>query len=291
MSQLSKIYEGDSHIFTSKGRNDTIIIQTGYGETLQLGGTIDIVDLSGNPAGLLINGISVSTSSGGTPGTPDTSLQFNGSGAFVGSSNLTWTTSTNTLTVAGTISVTTGFASAFTSSTINSTTISSSYGTFAKDISVGTSIVVHYNTGLISGVSDPVSNLDVVNKQYADAISVATNINLTVKHMSIWEPPVEPGFNCVNPTSDTFFDGNDFAGTMGIYLSEDDPTSAGILVTITFAVPYTKPPFVFLSFGQFTTPNTLYWKNPTTTKFEIWCKTAPELGDSFYVNYMCLESF
>ena len=58
MSNQQKIYNGETHIFTASGSSSTgiIEIEPGYGETLNLGGAINIVSLSGNPASVSING-------------------------------------------------------------------------------------------------------------------------------------------------------------------------------------------------------------------------------------------
>lgn len=127
-------------------------------------------------------------------------------------------------------------------------------------------------------------------------VSVTSSTTFTVRHMSIWEPPDLPAdaptFTVVNPTSDgTSVEGNDFAGVLFIQVSESIPSLAGKLATLTFHTPYSQNCLPFLSFGVFTTANTLYYKNNTTTSFEIWCKTAPELGDIFNLSYLCVEKY
>ncbi len=61
---------GKSHIFTNRGPDDEICLRAGPNETLELGGTINIVDLAGNPAGITINGTPLLAS--GTPGVSST---------------------------------------------------------------------------------------------------------------------------------------------------------------------------------------------------------------------------
>jgi hypothetical protein len=52
-----------------------------------------------NAAGVFVNGVAVSTGSGGTPGGADTQVQFNNAGAFGGSSNFLYTATTHRLTL------------------------------------------------------------------------------------------------------------------------------------------------------------------------------------------------
>lgn len=57
-------HEGPIHIFTTKRNQTNILIKPGLQENLQLGGTINIVDQPGNPAGLYVNGSPVIPTSG-----------------------------------------------------------------------------------------------------------------------------------------------------------------------------------------------------------------------------------
>ena len=74
--------------------------------------------------------------SGSSPQGVDKSIQFNGNGLFSGSNNLTWTTSTNTLSITGSLSVTTLIT-----------------------------------TDRVTGLSSPILNSDAVNKSYVDTVT------------------------------------------------------------------------------------------------------------------------
>lgn len=61
----SKIYNGQIHIFTENGATSSgvISLRPGFTETLSIGGTIDIISLSGNPAAILLDGSPIITTS------------------------------------------------------------------------------------------------------------------------------------------------------------------------------------------------------------------------------------
>lgn len=107
----------------------------------------------------------VDTHSGGVPGGPIGSLQFNDNGTLNGSSNLLWTSSTNTITLLGTINVTTMFSSILVSTSINS--ISGLFTNITSSNIDSTSInstnisVTSLNSNIINAVTGLYNNINV----------------------------------------------------------------------------------------------------------------------------------
>jgi len=119
--------------FVSLGSNDNIIQAPNGGMTARRHiSTYDIVAVgmgSGFPTGaagqgklyfdsaagkwkaIEGGGTAVNLIGGGTPGGADTHVQYNSSGSFAGSLNLTWSNSLNILTIGGTAQASTGFNS------------------------------------------------------------------------------------------------------------------------------------------------------------------------------------
>lgn len=137
--------------------------------------------------------INVSTIIGGAGGS-DTQIQYNNNGSFIGSSNLTWTSATNTLNISGLVSATTMISNYGTISWISSGIVSGNL------LNVSSSNIPNVNIGYIN------SNIGYFNSKISASSIVSSNISNTT--LSVNGPSfiniINANSSVINNTSVTY---------------------------------------------------------------------------------------
>ncbi len=152
-------------------------------------------------------GTIILTSLSGGAGGSNTQLQFNNNGSFAGSSNLTWTTSSNTLTISGIVNANTGLFNALQATSYISSSL------YSVTANLNNVFVNAINAGYFEAISLNAQNTSFNNS----GISVISSSNLiNVTSLTVNGPA---SFN--NITS-TFYNGNQLLTN---WLTVTGPTS------------------------------------------------------------------